>query len=117
MSSMPLGAPRTQHLRLMKRVGPATSDDLIAEARALDKLGRRAEARAVYERAMRAMPGPSPSVASTLLRWIARSYEVDADYSAAEDCAMAAVAAAELGDDRIALGHALNVLAAVRWRQ
>ena len=52
-----------------------------------------------------------------LLRWIARTYEVDADYPAAEDCAIAAVATAELGDERNALGHALNVLAAVRWRQ
>ena len=47
-----------------------------------------------------------------LMRWIARSYEVDADYQAAEDCAVAAVATAELGDERNALGHALNVLAA-----
>ena len=52
-----------------------------------------------------------------LLRWIARTSEVDADYAAAEDCAIAAVATAELGDERNALGHALNVLAAVRWRQ
>ena len=52
-----------------------------------------------------------------LLRWIARTYEVDADYPAAEDCAIAAVATAELSAERNALGHALNVLAAVRWRQ
>ena len=52
-----------------------------------------------------------------LLRWIARTYEVDADYASAAECAEAAVAAAEAGDDRNALGHALNVLAAVHWRQ
>jgi diguanylate cyclase (GGDEF)-like protein/putative nucleotidyltransferase with HDIG domain len=90
---------------------------LIEDARALDKLGRRAEARALYEQALRSISSPSPSLASMLLRWIARSYEVDADYQAAEDCAVAAVATAELGDERNALGHALNVLAAVRWRQ
>jgi diguanylate cyclase (GGDEF)-like protein/putative nucleotidyltransferase with HDIG domain len=56
-------------------------------------------------------------MASMLLRWIARTYEVDADYPAAADCAEAAVAAAELGDDRNALGHALNILAAARWRE
>jgi len=87
------------------------------EARALDKLGRRSEARQRYEEALRALEQPSPSLASMLLRWIARTYEVDADYAAAADCAQAAVATAELGDDRNALGHALNVLAAVRWRQ
>jgi len=46
-----------------------------------------------------------------LLRWIARSYEVDADYQAAEDCAIAAVATAELGDERNALGQRAVLLA------
>jgi diguanylate cyclase (GGDEF)-like protein/putative nucleotidyltransferase with HDIG domain len=109
---------RGQHLRLVD-IPPrhASVDALIEEARALDKLGRRAEARVQYELALRALAAPSPSLASMLLRWIARTYEVDADYRAAEDCAIAAVATAELGDERNALGHALNVLAAVRWRQ
>jgi diguanylate cyclase (GGDEF)-like protein/putative nucleotidyltransferase with HDIG domain len=106
------------HLRLVESPAehPSTRA-LIEDARALDKLGRRAEARVLYEQALRSISSPSPSLASMLLRWIARSYEVDADYKAAEDCAEAAVATAELGDERNALGHALNVLAAVRWRQ
>ena len=109
---------RGQHLRLVD-LPPrhASVDALIEEARALDKLGRRAEARVQYELALRSLAAPSPSLASMLLRWIARTYEVDADYRAAEDCAIAAVATAELGEERNALGHALNVLAAVRWRQ
>ena len=87
------------------------------EGRALDKLGRRLEARACYEEALRSLEVPSPGLSSTLLRWIARTYEVDADYGSAGECAEAAVAAAEQADDRSTLGHALNVLAAVRWRQ
>ena len=90
---------------------------LIEEGRALDKLGRRADARLLYERALRSLQTSSASMASMLLRWIASTYEVDADYHAAADCAEAAVATAELGDDRNALGHALNVLAAARWRE
>jgi tetratricopeptide (TPR) repeat protein len=89
---------------------------LAEEARALDRLGRRAEARALFERALHSLDASSSSTASALLRWIARSHEVDADYDAAADCAEAAVAAAEATDDRSALGHALNVLAAARWR-
>ncbi|MEO8619528.1 MAG: diguanylate cyclase, partial [bacterium] len=109
---------RGQHLRLVDVPNkPASVDALIKEARALDKLGRRAEARVQYEIALRSLAAPSPSLASMLLRWIARTYEVDTDYAAAEDCAIAAVATAELGNERNALGHALNVLAAVRWRQ
>ena len=111
-------AARAPHLRL---VDPAADHPsaraLIDEGRSLDKLGRRKEARARYEEALRALDPPAPSVASMLLRWIARTHEIDADYAAAATCAEAAVAQAEQGGDRNALGHALNVLAAVRWRQ
>ena len=111
-------AARVKHLRL---VDPATDHPsaraLIDEGRALDKLGRRKEARARYEKALESLDPPAPSVASMLLRWIARTYEVDADYATAAACAERAVAMAEEADDRNALGHALNVLAAVRWRQ
>ena len=67
---------------------------LIDEGRTLDKLGQRGEARELYERALRSLETGSASMASMLLRWIARTYEVDADYPAAADCAEAAVAAA-----------------------
>ncbi len=109
---------RAPHLRLVDAAETdAPARALIEEGRALDKLGRRAEARVLYERALRGLETSSASMASMLLRWIARTYEVDADYHAAADCATAAVATAELGDDRNALGHALNVLAAARWRE
>ncbi len=112
-----LGTAR-QHLRLVEGAprGASTSA-LVEEARALERLGRRVEARAQYEVALHSLGTASPALASMLLRWIARTYEVDADYAAAEDCAHAAVATAEASEDRNALGHALNVLAAVRWRQ
>ena len=102
------GTPaRASHLRLMDPVADHPSARaLIDEARGLDRLGRRDEARARYEQALEALDLPAPSVASMLLRWIARTYEVDADFGAAEDCAIAAVATAELGDERNALGHA-----------
>ncbi len=96
--------------------GEASSRALAEEARALDRLGRRAEARTLFERALHSLDASSASTASALLRWIARSHEVDADYHAAADCAEAAVAAAEAGADRSALGHALNVRAAAYWR-
>ena len=70
---------------------PATDQSsaraLIDEARGLDKLGRRKEARARYEEALAALDPPAPSIASMLLRWIARTYEIDGDYSAAAACA------------------------------
>ena len=109
---------RSAHLRLVDtEEADAPARALIEEGRALDKLGQRAEARALYERALRSIETTSASMASMLLRWIASTYELDADYHAAADCAEAAVATAELGDDRNALGHALNVLATARWRE
>ncbi|NUP57620.1 MAG: diguanylate cyclase, partial [Gemmatimonadaceae bacterium] len=109
---------RAPHLRLVEAAGAhAPARALIEEGRTLEQLGQRAEARLLYERALHSLESSSASVASMLLRWIARSYEVDADYEAAADCAEAAVATAELGGDRNALGHALNVLGAARWRE
>ena len=117
MSSDGSASPRPSHLRLIE---PGEAQEsaraLIEEGQQLERVGQRNQARERYEEALRNLDSSSPAVASMLLRWIARSYEVDADYSAAADCAEAAVASAQQGDDRNALGHALNVLAAVRWR-
>ena len=111
-------AARAAHLRLVNLTEDHPSARaLIDEGRALDKVGRRREAREKYEQALQALDPPAPSIASMLLRWIARTYEIDADYTTASSCAERAVALAEEAGDRNALGHALNVLAAVRWRQ
>ena len=74
---------RAPHLRLVDEVGAdAPARTLIEEGRTLDKLGNRAEARALYERALRSLESTSAPMASMLLRWIASTYEVDADYTA-----------------------------------
>ena len=98
-------------------IAPEAARALSDEARSLEKDGRRAEARVLYERALREFAEPSPVMASTVLRWIARTYELDLDYQAAADCAEAAVGAAEASGDKRALGQALSVLAAARWRE
>ena len=85
--------------------GDASARALAEEARALDRLGRRAEARTLFERALHSLDASSASTASALLRWIARSHEVDADYHAAADCAEAAVAMAEASADRSECGR------------
>ena len=79
-------AARAAHLRLVHLAEDHPSARaLIDEGRALDKLGRRREARERYEQALQALDPPAPSMASMLLRWIARTYEIDADYGAADD--------------------------------
>jgi diguanylate cyclase (GGDEF)-like protein/putative nucleotidyltransferase with HDIG domain len=111
-------AARVAHLHLVEPAEEHPSARaLIEEGRAHDKVGRRAEARSCYEAALELLDPPPPGVASMLLRWIARTHEIDANHASAQACAERAVALAEQADDRNALGHALNVLAAVRWRQ
>ena len=107
---------------------PPTAALLIEQAHALEHAGQRVEARALLERALRtddrlngAPPPGTPegsqgSRASSILRWIARTYQADAMFDEAIDCLEAAVAVAEIDDDQLALGHAQNLHAIVHWR-
>lgn len=89
-------------------------DVLIQQAKLAEREGRRDEARSLFERALYSLRrGGDAKLASSILRWIARLYEVDADRDAALDCIEAAIAIAELAGDPTAIGHALNVKAIV----
>jgi diguanylate cyclase (GGDEF)-like protein/putative nucleotidyltransferase with HDIG domain len=107
------------HLRLLAgQEGSASADQLIEQAQTAERQGRREEARALYERALYCIKKTGEaSKASALLRWIARTYQGDADFDAAMDCAEAALAIAEASGDDAGVGHAINQQAAVRWQQ
>lgn len=91
---------------------------LVEQAHELEREGRRVEARALLEQALRTPTSDaSTSHASNILRWIARTYQADAMFDEATDVLEAATAAAELDDDHVALGHALNLHAIVHWRR
>ena len=87
------------------------------EGQRLEREGNLEGARAAYERALRQLePGQGGASASTLFRWIARTWQADARYEESLACIEAAYAAAEAeGDDR-AVGHAQNLHAIVWWR-
>jgi len=91
---------------------------LIQQAQIAEREGRRDDARSMYERALyslkRAQDG---KLASSLLRWVGRTYQLDADPDAAQDCLEAAIAVAELAGDSSAIGHAINVCGNVHQRQ
>ena len=122
----PWPRPLTAPLRLGPRISASSTRRrhpsaraLIDEARALDKLGRRARsARRATSRRSQALgaavaersPRCCCAGSRAPTRWMPTTRRPRTAPSAA-------VATAELGDDRNALGHALNVLAAVRWRQ
>jgi diguanylate cyclase (GGDEF)-like protein len=89
-------------------------DEFIQQAQLAEREGRRNDARASYERALYALRrAEDGKLASSLLRWIARTYQLDADLAAALDCLEAAIAIAELAGDAGAIGHAINVQAVV----
>jgi len=89
---------------------------LIEAGQAAERLGHRSEAREHFESALYCLQGTDSGVqAAALLRWIGRSYMMDANTEAALDCADAALAVAEAHGDRAAEGHAINLKAAIHW--
>lgn len=94
----------------------SSASELIERAHELERDGRRQDARDLLERALRTPSESGASPASNIFRWIARTYQADAMFEEAIDCLEAAVAIAEMDNDHLALGHALNLHAIVYWR-
>jgi putative nucleotidyltransferase with HDIG domain len=84
---------------------------------ALEHHGQRDDARRLYEQALREGTAVTPADAAQLIRLVARTFLFDADYPAAMDCAIAALAVADQMQDDAARGHAINILAIVEWKQ
>ncbi len=91
--------------------------DLCDEGQRLEHEGRPAEARVRFEAALQRIEagvgGPGPS---TLLRWIARTWQAEAKFEEALIVLEAAYAAAERDGDERALGHAQNLHGIIFWR-
>ncbi|MEP6491390.1 MAG: tetratricopeptide repeat protein [bacterium] len=91
---------------------------LIQQAQLAEREGRRDDARSLYERALYSLRRTEDGkTASSLLRWVGRTYQVDANADAALDCLEGAIAVAQLVGDAGALGHAINVQAIVHQQQ
>ena len=86
---------------------------LIQQAQTAEREGRRDDARSLYERALYSLKRAHDGrVASSLLRWVGRTYQLDADVDTAMDCLEAAIAVGELTGDAAAIGHAIMRLGA-----
>jgi diguanylate cyclase (GGDEF)-like protein/putative nucleotidyltransferase with HDIG domain len=93
-------------------------ESLIQQAQVAEREGRRDDARSLYERALYSLKRAQDGrLASSLLRWIGRTYYHDASPDAAFDCLTAAIAVAELTGDAAAIGHAINVKGMVHQGQ
>jgi diguanylate cyclase (GGDEF)-like protein/putative nucleotidyltransferase with HDIG domain len=93
-------------------------DVLVQQAQIAEREGRRDDARSLYERALYSLKRAHDGrVASSLLRWVGRTYQLDADVETALDCLEAAIAVGELTGDAAAIGHAINVQGNVEQQQ
>lgn len=109
-------AVQTQ-LRLVTEAEP-TYASLIEEAQLAERRGQRDQARRLYDAALsRLGEAASGSEGSAILRWIARTHQVDGNAEVALECAEAALAIAEANEDLASIGHATNLKAIVRWQQ
>lgn len=102
---------------------PLTTPDpkveaLVEAGRRNERAARREEARARYERALRALRSPEEApAAATLLRWIGRSHADGGDPDAALDCYEAARAVAAAADDPAGVASAVNCKAIVAFQR
>ena len=88
---------------------PEAARDLIVQAQAADRDARRSQARRLYESALRTLEGPNNgTVATAILRWIARTHYESRHLTAAMDCYEAALAVAEAHGDVSGQAHAVN---------
>ncbi len=109
----PASAPA---IRSPDRVAPPEMSELLERGMSLERQGKRAEARALYEQALeRPDAAMEPWLRAQLHRWAARTHMNDGDLALAEREAAAALAVSCATDDERSRGHAINMLAGIRW--
>ena len=95
-----------------------TLADLIDRAHACERESRRDEARRLYELALHRLTGKEAAHSATsIVRWIARTYLAEAEHEAARDCLELSLALAQLAEDEAGIGHSMNQFAVLHWRQ
>ena len=88
---------------------PEAVRELIAQARGAEREARRSRARSLYETALRTLDETKhPTLASAILRWIARTHYEDRHLTAAMDCYETALGVAEAHGDVLGQAHAVN---------
>ena len=98
--------------------GGNSLDTLIKEAREAEREGLWSVARQGYESALQQLADRDDApLASTLLRWIGRTYMDGGGLLEADDCFEAAMAVAELAEDLEAQAHAMNCMAITRQKR
>jgi len=116
MASTTRPSPPFVSQRTAAAVAVAELADVLQRGQALERQGRQAEARAVYERALDDGTASGPVGVAQLMRWIARTHIQESRFSSARDHARAALVVSERAHDEAGRGHAENILAIVEWK-
>jgi putative nucleotidyltransferase with HDIG domain len=95
---------------------PGALEIVCAEARRFERAGEHGEARRLYERALHDGTATGAADSARLLRLIAGGFVHDLNHAAARDCAVAALAVAELAESLVEQGYATNILAVIECR-
>ena len=113
-----------RHTQPMLRVVPSPASapvselaDILTRGQALERLGQREDARALYESALHANTATTPGDIAQLHRLISRAYLQDGDFSAADERAALALSVSEQAEDEAGRGRAINMLASIQWNQ
>ena len=101
----------------MSREGDTALVTLRKRGQEFERLGQRMDARTLYETALDACESAEPSSRAQLLRWIARTHMQDSNYQKADLSAEAALRISDAASDEGGRGHAMNMLASIRWSQ
>jgi putative nucleotidyltransferase with HDIG domain len=97
-------------------VAAAELCDVMQRGQTLERQGRQAEARALYERALDDGMASGPIGVAQLMRWIARTHIQESRFDSARDHARAALVVSERASDEAGRGHAENILAIIECR-
>ena len=97
---------------------PDTAETLLECGQSFERSGERQAARDAYRRALALLKGPDAQLRKVaVLRWIARTHQLDAAYDRALEAIEAAEALATEIEDRAGLGHCLIVRANISWQR
>ena len=91
--------------------------EILAQGQALERVGQREEARALYDDALRSGAAGNAQDIAHLHRLVSRAHLQDGNFAAADASALLALLVSEDAKDEAGRGRAINMLASIQWNQ
>ncbi len=91
--------------------------EILARGQALERVGQREEARALYDATLRSGAATTAQDIAHLHRLVSRAHLQDGEFAAADASALLALLVSEDAGDEAGRGRAINMLASIQWNQ